>query len=269
MDLRISHPRGAWNGNPAENVFFIADATGRQLGTAYVVYQYQPHLYPERPINIFFSVEARQEARYVLLGAVVARGRQLRDQQPSATARLYTCILPDDAESQSFYLRAGLSCEDNESMMLLSDSGLDTHIPMGCQVAQTPLNTVQEQQAFMSRLRANDITHIDSSYLSEILRTQHCCALGIFNGQRLIGEALMAGVGGNCELVAIYVERGSRRQGIGRALMQQAMALMHREGVTRFTARFISRSEPQMGLCRAFRGTPINTLALFPSIDIR
>ena len=268
MDLQLTHPAGAWHGYAREDVFFVTDASQREYGRGVLVYQLLPHLYPDRPVNIYFDLTAEPAAQYMLLGAMMARARQLRDRDPSLRARMYTCISPDDALNRSFYERGAFRMEDTERMLILHPQSLDGRTPMGCAVALTPLNTPQEQQAFLSRLQAHDITHISMDYLSELLRTQHVCAIGLIYQDIIAGEALLAGMGDSSELIAIYIRPEFRRKGMGTSLLNHCMALLHREGVERFTARFLSASAPQMGLARAFQAEEAGVVAVFPSVEM-
>ena len=76
----------------------------------------------------------------------------------------------------------------------------------------------------------------------------------------------MAGQGSCCELVAIYVEPGSRQQGMGRALLHRMMAIMAAEGVTTVTARIMSRSLPQQKLMNDFGATVLGVNMIFPGM---
>jgi RimJ/RimL family protein N-acetyltransferase len=90
--------------------------------------------------------------------------------------------------------------------------------------------------------------------------------LGLYRNAVLIGEVIMAGQGSVCELAAIYIEPGSRRQGMGRALLHRMMAIMAAEGVTTVTARIMSRSIPQQRLMADFGAVPQGVNMIFPGM---
>lgn len=264
--MQVIHPQTAYNGIPQENVFIAVDEMGTQAGLGYIIYQYQEHLYPDCPINMYFSIDSQPAGRYMIFGALVARARQLRDANPGVRARLYTAIAPDDTISRDFYVHNGLNCDDAEKNVRLSMPATDGRVPMGCMVEATPLNTPDQQQAFIKRLQDNDITYIDPAYLFQVMRQPHFQAVGMFNGGALVGEVMVAGSGDTCSLEAIYINPSYRRQGMAKALLARSMAVMAAEGVTAFTTRLVTRSAPQQGLSRAFHGVELGATMTFPSL---
>ena len=53
---------------------------------------------------------------------------------------------------------------------------------------------------------------------------------------------------------------------MGRALLHRTMAIMAAEGVTRITARIMTRSLPQQQLMNIFGATPLGVQMFFPSL---
>jgi GNAT superfamily N-acetyltransferase len=104
------------------------------------------------------------------------------------------------------------------------------------------------------------------NYLSALMHMPHFMTLGLYRNAVLIGEVIMAGQGSECDLVAIYIEPGSRGQGMGKALLHRMMAIMAAEGVTRITTRIMSRSLPQQRLMAAFDASVIGVNMLFPGM---
>ena len=76
--MKIENPIGMYNGLPPENVFIAKDEMGTQVGEGHVIYQYLPHRSPECPVNIYFEINSLASGWYLILGALVARARQLR-----------------------------------------------------------------------------------------------------------------------------------------------------------------------------------------------
>ena len=263
--MQISHPTAYWNGIRPEDVFLVTDDLGAPAGTGFVVYQYLPSMYPDRPVNIYFQEEGSEAGRSILFGALVARARDLRERSPEP-ARIYTCLTPADQAAMDFFRTGGMSCEEREVLMELAIPGGAVNIPMGCALEPTPMYTQQEQLAFLDRLRRNDINHVDPTFLVQLMRTDHFHTMGMFNNGRLVGEAVVAGNGSQAELVAVYVEGGWRKQGLGTALSRWMLWALSSEGVTRAAARFVTRSLPQKGLSRRLGGKELETTAIFPQI---
>ena len=264
--MKIVHPSQPVNGLNPEDVFYAVDDLGAQTGYGFILYQYHPGLYPDCPVNLYFSIDGDPASRYLLFGALVARARVLQSLNPSLRARLYTGIAPTDTQMKDFYLQNGFDCEETDCIVQLSMPYGDGRIPMSCTVAPTPLNTWDEMNGLLYRLEVNEITFVDMNYLQSLMRMPHFMVLGLYRNAILIGEVLMAGQGSDCELTAIYVEPGSRNQGMGKALLHRMMAIMAAEGVTRVTTRIMSRSLPQQRLVNDFGGSVIGVNMIFPGM---
>ena len=191
--MQVNHPLGMYNNLPPEDVFLITDEMGGEMGVGYVIYQFQPHLYPDCPINLYFTMDCQPAARYMLFGALIARARQLRDCNPTVRARVYTNIAPTDTMMKDFYLHAGFDCSDSEDILRLPIPPGDGRIPMSCAVVATALNTPEEQSAMLCRLAQNDVTYIDQNYLNQLRALPHFMALGLYRNTELGGEVIMAG----------------------------------------------------------------------------
>ena len=264
--MTILHPQQPVNNMNPEDVFYAIDDLGTQTGYAYILYQLQPGLYPDCPVNMYFAIEGDESSRYLLFGAVVARARQLQNVNPQLRARLYTGLDPQDFQGREFYQHNGFDLDETDAVVALQIPFGDGRIPMSCMVAATPLNTWEEQQNLLARLQMNEITYLDRNMLMEIMHMPHFIALGLYRNARLIGEAVMAGQGEQAELAAIYIEPGSRRQGMAKALLHRTMAIRAAEGVTQVNARIMTRSLPQQHLVNDFGATPVYVNMIFPGM---
>jgi len=264
--MTILHPQQPVNNMNPEDVFYAVDDLGTQTGYGYILYQLQPGLYPDCPVNLYFAIEGDQSSRYLLFGALVARARQLQNVNPQLKARLYTSLDPQDEAGREFYLQNGFDLDASDAIVSLQIPFGDGRIPMSCTVAAMPLNTYEEQTNLLSRLQMNEITTLDRNLLMEMMHMPHFIALGLFRNAGLIGEAIVAGRGDSAELVAIYIEPSSRRQGMARALLHRTLAIMAAEGVTRVSARIMTRSVPQQHLMNDFGAAQIGVQMLFPGM---
>ena len=251
-----------------DDVFYAVDDMGTQMGYGYIMYQLQPGIFPDCPVNMFFSIEGQLSARYMLLGAIVARAQVLRNVNPNANARLYTSVDPGNTELQDFFQHNGFDLNGGDCTLMLEMPFGDGRIPMSCSVSPIPLNTYDEQSCLISRLEMNEITFVDRNYLNRLQHMPHFMTLGLYRNTYLIGEAIMAGQGAECELIAIYIEPGSRGQGMAKALLHRLMAIMATEGVNRITTRIMTRSVPQQRLMAAFNAQVVNVNMLFPGMDL-
>lgn len=264
--MRITNPQGAYNGIAPENVFIALDDMGTQVGIGYLIYQYLPHRSPECPVNIYFDINSLPSGWYLILGALVARARVLREQVPSQPARLYTRLTPDQGALLAQYRESGFDCTQKEVLFQLFKPADEGRIPMSCAIRQTPLNTPQEQQQLVDRLMRNDITHVTLPYLQQQMRMQHFMALGLIQDRSLVGEVILAGSGVSCEVIAVYTDPVFRKHGMGKLLLQRSMAVMAAEGVNIFGGMFVTLSEPQRHLIADFNGNEHQLLGLFPQL---
>jgi len=266
--MQITHPQCSYNGLPPEDVFMAMDEQGTHLGVGSIIYQYLPSRSPECPVNMYFDINSTKEGRYLLLGALVARARQLRERVPDRPARLYTRIEPDDMVMRKEYEESGFDCSPAETLMQLYMPQGDGRIPMSCTLQPTSLNTQQELLGLLDRLRRNDITHLDPGLLEQLRRMPHFTALGLLQGDSLVGEIMAAGAGDSCELVAVYINEPFRRQGMGTLLVHRCMAVMAAEGVTKFGAAFVGLSLPQIKLAKAFSAQDRQIRGIFPQLEL-
>ncbi|MCR4882446.1 MAG: GNAT family N-acetyltransferase [Clostridiales bacterium] len=263
---RVVHPNTPVDGTPAENAYLVLDEVGNTAGQGRVIYQYLPHMDPDCPINLYFDMKCDLAGRYVLLGALLARARQLRDVNPQVHARVYTMVHPEDTDSQAFYTSSGMTLEQRESLVSLQIPAAESRLPMGCQVFAVPMNTPEEKLSFLNRLNNNDIRHIDFVLLQQFMRTSHFQLLGLTRENTVVSELMMVGNGSSAELMAVYTYPTYRKQGLAKALLHRSMVILQSEGVSHFTARVMTRSKPQMGLVNAFGAQEEEVISLFPEL---
>ena len=261
----LHHQQPVNNMNP-DDVFYAVDDLGTQTGFACILYQLQPGLYPDCPVNMYFNIEGDASSRYLLFGAVIARARVLLSVNPQLRARLYTSLNPQDLQERAFYVENGFDLEESDSIVSLQIPFGDGRIPMSCTVAATPLNTWEEQESLLTRLQMNEITYVDRNALMGMMHMPHFLTLGLYRNAGLIGEVILAGQGESVDVVAIYMDPASRRQGMARALLHRSLAIMAAEGVTQVTARIMTRSLPQQHLANDFGAIPLGVNMLFPGM---
>lgn len=266
--MQIIHPQGIYNGLPPEDVFIAVDDMGAELGRGYIIYLYQQHLYPDCPLNLYFSLNSQPVARYLLFGALAARARQLRDVCPTAPARIYTNVAPTDARMRDFYAHNGFHFTNTENLLLLELPAAGSRIPMSVSVHLTSLQTAEEQQALIKRMQQNDLSFVTLEALHEMMRKPHFIALSLYRNEYLIGEILASGQGDACEINAVYVEASNRGHGMGTFLVHRAMEVMAADGVTHFTTRVMSHSAASCRLMGRFNATVQGVFMLYPHLPL-
>ena len=264
--MRLIHPQTIYNNLPPEDVFFATDDVGTMHGLGYLVYQCQPSLYPDCPINLYFHLESQPAARQMLMGALMARARLIRDYDPTVRARVYTSVAPGDSDSLAFYASNGLDLEEGEQRIWMSALPGHPIMPMGCALAETPLQTAVQQQEFIQRFQENDLTYINQDILNQVQYLPHRLAVGLVRSNAVVGEALFGGQGNEAELYGIYIAYDQRHQGLGNVLLRQAMGVLADEGVSRINASMLTRSTAQKKLFGAFSCQTAGVTAIYPGL---
>lgn len=266
--MQVTHPQEPFMNLPTEDVFVAVNEYGVQLGYGYVMHQYQPSVYPDKPVNIFFTMDCAPEAEYLLFGALVARARQLRESNPGVGARMYTSVTPGDARKLSFLEHNGLTMGNSEDLVRLhipADPGAEM---FNCSIIPLPLNTPQEAAALVDRLRLNGLGHITAQHLQGLQVSPVFHVWGILYGQSLVGECIIAGRSDAAELVGIYIVPEYQKRGLGKHLLKRALGIVGQEGVTEVRARIMSASQPQVRLVRSFNAELMEQTLMFPSLDL-
>ena len=187
--MQVTQPNEFYKGLPKEDVFFVKDDQNNPVGEGFLIYQYQPTIFPSRPVNIYFSMTSKPEGEYWLLGSLAARARQLRNQAPGAAARLYTAVDVQDERQLAFYEYNGFKMDYTEDLVRLNDPD---EVPQlfNCSCITLPLNTVQEQMDLVSRMRGAGFSYFDHGFLLQQMNRQNFAALGILYGSNLVGASL-------------------------------------------------------------------------------
>lgn len=80
--MQVTQPNEYYKGLPKEDVFFVKDDQNNPVGEGFLIYQYQPTIFPSRPVNIYFSMTSKPEGEYWAAG--VACGARAAAAQSSA-----------------------------------------------------------------------------------------------------------------------------------------------------------------------------------------
>ena len=266
--MQVTHPQEPFMNLPQEDVFVAVNEYGVQLGYGYVMCQYQPSVYPDRPVNIFFTMDCAPEAEYLLFGALAARARQLREQYPGQPGRMYTSVTPGDVRKVSFLEHNGLTMGNSEDQVRLhipADLGAEM---FNCSIIPLPLNTQQEAASLVDRLRLNGLGHITLQHLQTLQMNPVFHVWGLLYGQSLVGECIIAGRGEAAELSGIYIVPEFQKRGLGKHLLRRALGLVGQEGVQEVRARIMSASQPQVRLVRNFGAELMEQTLMFPCLDL-
>jgi GNAT superfamily N-acetyltransferase len=269
VSMRLNHPSAPFQGVPAEDVFFAANDQYVQLGIGYVILNMQEEMYPERPLQLYIDIQSQVTARNLLLGALMGRAEQIRAAFPQLKGRLYTEIPPTQFDLMTFYSGNGFSANDAREEHIFSLPAGAAQPPMGCVFASVPLQSVQDQFAFLSRLNLYRMSPISHDYLTLQMQQPYFLALGYYRGGHPVAELMMTGASTDTSaLVMLYVQRDMRARGVGKSLIQAASNLLRERGVGTAVTQVFSANAPQMGLMHSLGASKRKIINVLPNIEI-
>lgn len=265
--MRLSHPNAPFQGIPPEDVFFAANDQYVQLGVGYVILNMQEEMYPERPLQFYVDIQSQPSARNLLLGATLGRAEQMRSYYPQQKGRIYTEISPTQFDLLSFYTQNGFAASDAREEYLFPLPQGPTQAPMGCEFASVPLQTAQDQQAFLARMNRYRMSPISMDFLTLQMQQPYFLALGYYRAGHPIAELLMTGGSTDAAaLVMVYVQRDMRRRGVAKSLIMAASALYKQRGINSALTQAFTANVPQMGLIKSLAGTKRRIISVLPHI---
>ncbi|MBR6524827.1 MAG: GNAT family N-acetyltransferase [Clostridia bacterium] len=264
----INHPATYFQGVHPDNVFFVSNDQRVQLGYGYVVQCFQPEMFPERPQLIYMQMDVKPSARSLLSGALLARAEELRSMVPQASARLYTQISAKDTETLRYYEKLGFKNDDSEDVYRILPVPGRAAAPMGMQYVSVPLDTMEQQDAFLARVNMGRIQPMSRDDLTMMRQQPIFMALAFYMKNMPVCECLIAGVPGNVLLVDVHTAPQYRRQGMAYQLLGAAATHLRAQGVDALYTRVFKRSASQMGLMRKLNGEFVRTINVLPGIDL-
>lgn len=266
--MRVYHPAQPFQGIPPENMFFVADESNQTIGQGYLIHTYQPYLFPDRPVNLFFQMTGLEAGRDVLLGALIARGYQLRAQTMYLKSRIYTEVAANDERRLLFFLDAGFKKDDQEDIVSLGAPMAKPAAPMGFEMGEVPLDTPLEQSAFLARMNTYRISVLTGDTLARYRSMPNFLAMYLSHGPEIVGEIMFSGAGPNASLLGLYVMPNQRRRGLAKCLIAAGLKNLSERGVNHVDAAVIRRNIAQYQLARSCRSTFIRTSFYYPGINI-
>lgn len=265
--MQVFHPPQSVGGLPPENVFYVADSANVTVAEGFLIHTYHPYLFPERPINMFINIRTNGPGRDMLLGALLARGNQLREQTPQMRARLFAQVSPQDANMISFYKESGFSVDDKLETVQIGMPNARPAAPMGYEMGFVPLKTVNDAQLFVQRMNASRLDAWTTALLQSYMSYPCFTALYMNRGSELVGEIAFTGEGQAAKLLGLYVAPKYRRLGLAKSLIAAGMKLLGEKGVTYVQADVIQRSIPQVALAQSCGAVGVRTACFYPGIN--
>lgn len=265
--MHVFHPPQGVNGLPPENTFLVADSANMTVADGYLIHTYHPYLFPDRPINLFLNIRSKGPGRDMLMGALLARAQQLREQSPQLKARVFAQVSPQDTGMMAFYMESGFDANDALDVVQIGVPNARPAAPMGYDMGYVPLSDATEMQTFLMRMNAYRLDAWTPALLQRYMSFPHFIALYMSRGPEVVGEIAFTGDGTAAKLIGLYVTPNYRRLGLAKSLIAAGMRLLSEKGVTHVEADVIRRNELQRMLAASCGATFVRTACYYPGMN--
>ncbi|MBR4068987.1 MAG: GNAT family N-acetyltransferase [Clostridia bacterium] len=265
--MHIFHPPQAVNGMLPENVFYIADSANQTVAEGFIVPTYHPFLFPERPVNLFLSIRSQGAGKDMLLGALLARVRQLHEQTANMRARAFAQVPQQDKAMLDFYIENGFDVNDRLDVIQISAPDARTGAPMGYEMNYVPFRSQAELMGFIQRMNTYRLNVIQPAMMQRYMSLPHFFALYLSRGGEIVGEIVFTGEGSAARLVGLYIVPNYRGRGLAKCLVATGMKILGDRGVTHVEADLIFGCDLQRQLATSCRATHIRTAYYYPGLN--
>ncbi|MBE5800813.1 MAG: GNAT family N-acetyltransferase [Clostridiales bacterium] len=265
--MRIFHPPQSVNGMLPENVFYIADSANQTVAEGFIIPTYHPYLFPEQPVNLYISIRSQGPGRDMLLGALLARVRQLHEQTANMPARVFAQVSPQDTSMMGFYLESGFDANDMLDVLQLGVPNARPAAPMGYELQYVPFRNQGEVTGFMNRMNTYRLNVLQPAVLQRYMSMPHFFALCMLRNGELVGEIAFTGEGQAAKLIGMYVVPSYRRMGLAKCMVAAGMKQLCEMGVTYVEADVIRRNVAQRMLARSCGATFVRTACFYPGLN--
>lgn len=265
--MQIFHPPQSINGMLPENVFYIADSANQTVAEGYIIPTYHPYLFPERPVNLYVNIRSQGMGEDMLLGALLGRARQVREQANGMRARLFAQVDPRDAAMMNFYMDNGFDASDALDVVRLNMPDAKPAAPMGYDMNLVPITNQQELMGFIQRMNTYRLNVLQPALLQRYMGMPHFFALYLRRGSDLVGEIAFTGDGQMAKLIGLYIAPKYRHMGLSKNLIAAGMMRLHQCGVSYVEGDVIRRNAAQYALANSCQATFVRTACFYPGIN--
>lgn len=268
---QILHPTSETQGVPDENAFLVLDEAGLKLGSATVVEFINEAVLTDRPLNYYVNVSAVEPRAFdMLVGAVLARSKMLRQMFPDLAARIYIPCRPNDTSFLRSLQAFGFQNDDAEIRMrkILNASERIPMPPVGCEIAPVVLEDEEDAQSFLKRVNQYSVTSKSMRWLSRMYDEQLFTVYGCWQEKRLLGELVLTGYGTEGRVEFVYTRPEYRNRGVAVSLIAHASDVLLREHYRTISAEVWRRNEKAISLFQTMHFDSISPVILYPGINL-
>lgn len=215
----LRHEREPVDGQPIENTFVAIDErSGETLSSSVIYVDYNPTLYPVRPLQVRIQLDGAPVPD-ALLGATIARARDICAQS-GHFSRIYVHCAPED--TQLLESLAPFGFQDNDGlirMQLRLPAVHDYKTPAGCAVVYDDLSDPLERKYFLERYNQLFNVQHDQAWLSEYIDRKDFMRILTVAPTGMAGEILIWREGYSGVIGYLQTSKRWRRLGVASCML--------------------------------------------------
>jgi len=264
----LRHSREPIDGQPVENTFLAIDErSGQMISSAVIFVDYNPTLYPARPMQVRIQLE-NTPVPDALLGAAIARAREICTSSGKFSRIFVRCAPEDTALLNSL---APFGFEDNDGLVRMQQKlpvKLDFKAPAGCAVVHDDLSDPQERRYFLDRYNQLYNTKHDLAWLSEFIDRQNFMRILTVAPTGMAGEILIWREGYSGVIGYIQTSKRWRRLGVASYMLSLACAAFEQLNLYDAQANIRARCPHMLKLMSKAGFAQSELLMRYPGVDI-
>lgn len=264
----LRHAKEPVDGQPIENTFCaVEERSGALLGSSVIYTDYNPVLYPVRPLQVRIQIDGPQ-APDALLGATIARAREICESS-GEFSRIFVHCAPDNLILMDRLVPLGF--QDNDGlvkMRLRLPVRQDVKPPAGCAVVYDTLNDPLERKYFLERYNALYNTRRDLAWLCQYIDRPDFMRILTVAPTGMAGEVLIWREQYSGVIGYIQTSKRWRKLGVGTYMLALACEAFEQLELSHAEANIRVRYPHVLKLMKKAGFEQTEVLMRYPGIDV-
>lgn len=264
----LRHEKEPIDGQPIENTFCAIDErSGEVLGSSVIYTDYNPTLYPVRPMQVRIQLDG-SDVPDTLLGATIARAREICVNS-GEFSRIFVHCSPNDTALMERLEPFGF--QDNDGlvrMQLRLPVPRSFKAPAGCAVVYDNLSDPLERKYFLERYNKLYNVERDLAWLSQFIDRPDFMRILTVAPTGMVGEILIWRESYSGVIGYIQTSKRWRRLGVASYMISLACEVFEQQDLYCAEANIRVRYPHMLKLTSGMGFTQSELLMRYPGIDI-
>lgn len=264
----LRHEKEPIDGQPIENTFCAIDErSGEVLGSSVIYTDYNPTLYPARPMQVRIQLDG-SDVPDTLLGATIARAREICVNS-GEFSRIFVHCSPNDTALMERLEPFGF--QDNDGlvrMQLRLPAPRSFKAPAGCAVVYDNLSDPLERKYFLERYNKLYNVERDLAWLSQFIDRPDFMRILTVAPTGMVGEILIWRESYSGVIGYIQTSKRWRRLGVASYMISLACEVFEQQDLYCAEANIRVRYPHMLKLTSGMGFTQSELLMRYPGIDI-